>query len=317
MAKFCTVLINPPIARAGIYRVFHNTSEKSYIGKAKVLDRRKRSHERGTSKAPKLRNAIKKYGVEAFTFAPIFIVFDPIDLSWAETILIKEYDSVDNGYNVYYDNNGPMPEDFNERVKNANTPEVRAKRAKSIKLAHQRPEVQERVRNANKENLSRPKVRAKLSKSCSAFYSNPEAIEASRQYAIDWWSNPENKGKRQFSPESRAKSNAALTSKESREKSLIYFQSDEYRQITKARLHTPEINAKRTASLNAPGVQERKAAKQRETFAKPEVKEKASRAHRAYYANPANREAQSIRIKAWWAERKAKQQRSEPPESTD
>jgi len=61
-----------PVANAGIYRIVHRESGKSYVGSSINVETRWRKHREtinaGTNQNPHLRNAVRKYGWEAFDF---------------------------------------------------------------------------------------------------------------------------------------------------------------------------------------------------------------------------------------------------------
>jgi len=88
-----------------IYRIKNRLTQKCYIGEttAPDPDKRWKNHlnaiKRGSG-CPALRDAIQKYGVEAFEFKVLIICFDE-DRFHYEREYIKKYDTqVPNGYNI-------------------------------------------------------------------------------------------------------------------------------------------------------------------------------------------------------------------------
>jgi group I intron endonuclease len=88
-----------------IYRIVNKVSGKSYIGETRESDVeiRWRGHIQAISRGegcPALRDAIKKYGLDKFTFTVLIICFDEDRFTY-EREYIKKYNSVvPNGYNI-------------------------------------------------------------------------------------------------------------------------------------------------------------------------------------------------------------------------
>lgn len=89
-----------------IFYVYSMTSPsgKRYIGITDSLERRKSEHQRsiGKSKGKNLKivNAIRKYGFDNMNFEMVCIVFNEKQAKKVEQLLIKRYDSFNNGYNL-------------------------------------------------------------------------------------------------------------------------------------------------------------------------------------------------------------------------
>lgn len=85
-----------------IYKVTNTTNNKCYIGKTtKTLDERKKSHLKNfrLGKKSKFYNAIKKYGVDKFTWEELIKCENNDILNEMEIFFIKKYNSFNNGYN--------------------------------------------------------------------------------------------------------------------------------------------------------------------------------------------------------------------------
>lgn len=81
-----------------VYRYVNKKNGKSYIGVTSRLDERKMEHARA-NKALVFHRAIKKHGLESFTFYILLEVDSWEDACLAEQQFIVKYDSYRNGYN--------------------------------------------------------------------------------------------------------------------------------------------------------------------------------------------------------------------------
>ena len=82
-----------------IYKITHKETGKCYIGQAQDVEKRWKNHCSQSSGCKKLKNAIKKYGKDAFDFKVLFEC-DPEHADALETQCICWYGSVKNGYNI-------------------------------------------------------------------------------------------------------------------------------------------------------------------------------------------------------------------------
>lgn len=94
--------------RKGIYALVFNGTDKVYIGQSINIEKRYTEHLRdlrdGTS-SPKLLEAFKKYGKPSLE---VLIECSTSELDYNEEELIKEFDSVDNGFNTLYKPGNPL-----------------------------------------------------------------------------------------------------------------------------------------------------------------------------------------------------------------
>lgn len=87
-----------------IYKFTHLESNRSYIGQTiQDPNRRKLEHIHQSRKSPKsyhFHNALKKYGIDAFSFEVITESTSIEELNKLEEEFIKKFDSIDNGFNI-------------------------------------------------------------------------------------------------------------------------------------------------------------------------------------------------------------------------
>ncbi len=84
-----------------VYKITNTINNKQYIGITNDYKRRWSNHRCGNSKNSLVAKAIKKYGIEAFTFELLFSNLSLEDASKKEIELIKEYDTLaPKGYNI-------------------------------------------------------------------------------------------------------------------------------------------------------------------------------------------------------------------------
>jgi group I intron endonuclease len=87
-----------------IYKFTHIESGKSYIGQTIQDPGRRRlehiSDSRHTNKSHHFHNAIRKYGIESFTFEVIDSAETIEDLNKLEEKYVLLFDSINNGYNI-------------------------------------------------------------------------------------------------------------------------------------------------------------------------------------------------------------------------
>lgn len=141
-----------------IYKATNKLNGKCYIGQTtRNLNVRKNIHEKCAEDGSKTKfhNAIKKYGKENFNREVVEIVNDKDKLNELETFYIRKFDSVNNGYNMYYGGyeNPMFVEEIYERHSNKmRSPEVRKKISDSMKIV--RKNESEEKRKLHNKNVS-------------------------------------------------------------------------------------------------------------------------------------------------------------------
>jgi group I intron endonuclease len=88
---------------AGCYKITNKVNGKIYIGMSTNLEKRRFDHFKKSQKAVrKLYNAFEKYGKENFVYEVIYIQLNGTleNLAHAEQQLIREFNSVRDGYNI-------------------------------------------------------------------------------------------------------------------------------------------------------------------------------------------------------------------------
>lgn len=92
-----------------VYKIVNNTNNKWYIGITKNIEHRWKTHKKCAKMSSKenstivLYQAMRKYGVENFTFTVLFSELSEEEAKLKEILLIKEYDThyiLGNGYNM-------------------------------------------------------------------------------------------------------------------------------------------------------------------------------------------------------------------------
>lgn len=98
-----------------IYKITNNLNNKIYIGKTKQFKVRKNQHIKGHTDSLVSR-AIKKYGIDNFTFEIIDSTLTEDELSEKEYMYIKKFNSLTpNGYNILAYHNGECECSFRKR----------------------------------------------------------------------------------------------------------------------------------------------------------------------------------------------------------
>ena len=95
-----------------IYKFTHIDSGRSYIGQT-IQDPVKRmtEHITGSKRSPKehhFHNALKKYGVEAFTFEVIATASTLEELNLLECKYVDQFDAINNGFNLQQAGNNKL-----------------------------------------------------------------------------------------------------------------------------------------------------------------------------------------------------------------
>jgi len=87
-----------------IYKFTHKETGRCYIGQTIQEPNRRRlehiSNSRYTSKKYHFHNAIRKYGIESFTFEVIDTATSLDDLNLLEEKYVGKFDSINNGFNL-------------------------------------------------------------------------------------------------------------------------------------------------------------------------------------------------------------------------
>jgi len=87
-----------------IYKFTHTENGKSYIGQTiqDPLQRRAEhlSHSKYSTKEYHFHNALRKYGIDSFTFDVIATATTLDELNLLEEQYVNEFDSINNGYNI-------------------------------------------------------------------------------------------------------------------------------------------------------------------------------------------------------------------------
>jgi group I intron endonuclease len=87
-----------------IYKFTHIETGRVYIGQTTQEPNRRRlehlSDSRHTKRTHRFHNALRKYGEDAFTFDVISAASNLDELNLLETKYIKEYNSIENGFNI-------------------------------------------------------------------------------------------------------------------------------------------------------------------------------------------------------------------------
>jgi group I intron endonuclease len=87
-----------------IYKWTHIASGRCYIGQSTQEPNRRRlehiSHSRYSERTYHFHNALRKYGIEAFTWEVLAHAKDIAELNLLEKQYIQKFDSIDNGFNI-------------------------------------------------------------------------------------------------------------------------------------------------------------------------------------------------------------------------
>lgn len=87
-----------------IYKFTHLESNRSYIGQTIQDPNRRRlehiTHSKYTDKTYHFHNALKKYGIDAFSFEVIATATNIEELNILEESCIQKFDSIKNGFNI-------------------------------------------------------------------------------------------------------------------------------------------------------------------------------------------------------------------------
>lgn len=106
-----------------IYKISNLVNDKVYVGQTWKENLRYyfiSSHVCSPNRV-KLYNAIKKYGVDNFEIVPIWYCFSQDEADEIEIFFIKEYNSVEGGYNIRYGGSGggKLSKETKEKISNS------------------------------------------------------------------------------------------------------------------------------------------------------------------------------------------------------
>jgi len=87
-----------------IYKFTHKDSRKSYVGQTTQDPNRRRldhiANSKHSNKTYHFHNALRKYGIDAFTFEVIAEATSLVELNNLEEMFAEQYDCYKNGYNI-------------------------------------------------------------------------------------------------------------------------------------------------------------------------------------------------------------------------
>lgn len=170
----------------GCVYVWTNTvNGKQYVGKTLEPEARRRSHlsEANRGEGFYFHQAIRKHGIDAFTYDEVFWSDDDTELKSREVEEIAQRGTFGGGYNMTPGGEGVVltPDALARRsasIKAANArPGVLERRSASSKAANARPDVRAKKSASSKATLARPEVKAKLSASAKAVAARPGESE--------------------------------------------------------------------------------------------------------------------------------------------
>jgi group I intron endonuclease len=146
-----------------IYVVTNMMNNKEYIGQTKDFDKRVKSHLRNwrsISAHTLISQAIKSFGVGAFSFRQIYTAFSQEELDYAEDYFINAFDTMEpNGYNARSGGKG-----------NRLSVLAKIRHHEATVAAMNRPEVIEKLRQGAIRQFADPEKRARH----KAAYDNPD-----------------------------------------------------------------------------------------------------------------------------------------------
>ena len=165
---------------AVIYRIRNRITGKCYIGETKEANpetrwkQHKKLAERGRG-CPALRDAIQKYGVEAFEFQILIFCFDEYRFKHEIEYIAKYNTQVPNGYNITKGGEGGAA--FTGKK---HTPETIAKIQRNLRKYYDDPEWIRNFGSRIKEAMSSPEVRTKISETLRNSEKFKKAVEEGR-----------------------------------------------------------------------------------------------------------------------------------------
>jgi len=160
-----------------VYKITCLANNKVYIGQTiQDLETRFNAHCYKGSDCSKLARAIQKYGRENFIIEELESCNSMDNLNKAEIYWIKEYNSIENGYNLLSGGkNGKHSE------------ETKKKMSKLSKERQSRPEVKAKISKKSKETSNRPEVKRKISEAAKKMHQDSEFKKKSYKAIKEAW----------------------------------------------------------------------------------------------------------------------------------
>jgi group I intron endonuclease len=299
---------NIPLPRSGVYGIENTVTEEWYIGISRSLSKRIRDH--CTPSPSRISAAIAQYGVQEFRAVPLFYTTQPSDhatLSLVETALIRQFNSIDSGYNI-------IEWDADQHLRYGKA------HSAAVKAGHARPDVKKRVTEFNQQSNQQPDIRKKLSISVRAAYNDPAVRVRISNKVTESWQRPETRSAHlaaRATASFKAKVVAVMQSDEVVAKRLAVFRKPAHRAKVGKWLNTPEAIEKRNATLRTEEVQSRKSASQRIAFADPAFKERQRVIMAEIHSRPEVSAKRKASVAASWERRRAMYGPSGRPRKAD
>jgi group I intron endonuclease len=285
-------------AKQGIYWILNQSTGKVYVGSATHIHARWRWHvkalDAGTHPNRYLQRAWTKYGKETFEFDIVELVEDRIWLRVHEHVWIKKLKARTNsrGYNIASSTFCSFDGFVEDEA-------LRKRHKKATKAAMLRPEVIERMREAQRKRFADPIKRAEFRKA----FQSPEARKRRSKAAKEWMNDPLK----------NATLKEVITSAEHTKKRAAgvrrAYQEDPERRTRKAKWakewHADVEN------------KQKHSAAQKKLYEDQSERDKQAAAQTKRYASPEERQKSSRAMKSsWYRRRLAKAKLSDPQLST-
>lgn len=173
----------------GIYKITNIINNKCYIGQSVCIEKRWENHKcKNGNKDYPLYRAFRKYGIDNFVFE-VLEECSKDDLSERELFYIKQYDSVNNGYNQTYNTVNPLLDD-----------NIRYKAVRNMTIQHNTVEYRQKQSNITKELWGKPQYREKVINKINSADSKSKISKKSKEM----WENEEYRNKIRKSAKLRA-----------------------------------------------------------------------------------------------------------------
>jgi group I intron endonuclease len=170
-------------SRYFIYRIFNSINEKVYIGKAKNCERRWAEHKRNVEQGKQhpLYDAIRKYGIQNFTFEVLFETTEEL-VDTQEKSLIEVLSKYPTGYNLAEGGAGGntkkhwTPERWEEHREKHSHKNYRDKKQSNLEIFKQVPGLFEKLQRREITKTEAIQIRR-----AAGVYTNAELIGKQRQ----------------------------------------------------------------------------------------------------------------------------------------